>query len=272
MPLVEPGNGKLREKILLLAPGKAGKTSSYLSIAWWAFKSGDTRKFFIVDTDLAVRDVLNEPKYDGMLAEDGGNLHIFEVVDWVEYQEASRKILAEAVKGDWIVIDFITHAWSAVQEDFVLDAAGMTLGQSLSLAGKKGLSGWDMYSVDLNWVSVNGAYFDFIKPLLLKSRAHMFMVAEQNEINEKAKKLSEKDREHLREFGKYAAKGQKALPYQCRSYLRLQRLARGRVLFTLGDRARTELNGETMKPDFFSAYLKSIAGWSISSPEVSGDG
>lgn len=50
---------------------------------------------------------------------------------------------------------------------------------------------------------------------------------------------------------------------QCRSYIRLQRLARGRVMFTLKDRARKEMSGDDMKPDYFKGYMTSIAGWSV---------
>lgn len=268
MPLHEPlRKEKLREKILLLGAGKSGKSSAHLSLAFWAYKSGDTRKFFIIDTEQAIRDVMSEPKYDGMLAEDGGNIHLFEVIDWSDYEDAGKKILAQAVQGDWIVIDFITHAWSAVQDDFLQDAVGKTRGKVLSDAGKAGVSGWDMFKVDFNWNAINGAYFDFVKPLLLKSRAHLFFVAEQKEIQEGTK--AEDQREHLKDYGRFAAAGQKKLPYQCRSYLRVQRLARGRVLYTLGDRAREELNGASMDPDFMTSYLKGVAGWTITSPEVS---
>ena len=66
MPLIEPVNlaGKfLREKILLIGPGKAGKSSCWLSIAWWAHQSGDKRRFFVMDTDQAVYDVMNDPDF-----------------------------------------------------------------------------------------------------------------------------------------------------------------------------------------------------------------
>lgn len=266
MPLVEPD--KRREKILLIGAGKHGKTSCWTSIAWWAFKSGDPRKFYVIDTDQAVLDVLNEPKYNGMLAEDGGNIHLHEVLDWHEYVEAGEKIRASVVKGDWIVIDFISHAWPSVQDDYVRSRAGKSRNKALADAGKKGLSGWDMYKEDFNWQAINPEYFEWIQGLLLRTRAHIFMCAEQEEIRADGK-ASEAAKEHIKDFGNWKAVGQKKLPYQCRSYLRLQRLARGRVLHTLGDRAREELNGASMEPDFFSAYLKSVAGWTIASPEVS---
>lgn len=264
MPLVEPDNR--REKIVLMAAGKHGKTSCWVSIAFWAHKSGDTRKFYVIDTDQAVLDVLNEPKYAGMLAEDGGNIHIYDVLDWTDYEEAGQKILAQAVKGDWIVVDFVSHAWPAVQDDFIRSTAGKSRNKLMAEAGKAGLTGWDMYKNDYNWQAINGNYFEWINGILLRSRAHVFLTAEQEQIPEGSKTTPDA-KAHVQEFGAYKAVGQKKLPYQCRSYLRLQRLARGRVLYTLGDRARTELNGESMEPDFFTSYLRNIAGWTMTDPE-----
>lgn len=267
MPLIEPPEG-LREKILEIGGAGAGKTTDWLSIAWWAKQSDDTRKFYVCDTDdEAVLQVMNESKYDGMvrsfndeLINEDGNVIVYSCVDWPQYEEFSAKAVANAVKGDWIVLDFITHAWTAVQEGYLKDAVQKTRGEALYEAGVSGLSGWDMFKVDFNWPAINGSYFDFIKPILVKSRAHVFMTAEEEEIF--GNKLTDDQREHIAQFGKYKAVGQKKLPYQCRTYLRKQRLARGRVLYTLKDRARPEMNGETCAPDFFSYYLKG-AGWTV---------
>lgn len=595
MPLVEPGNAALREKILIIGGAGAGKTTTWLSIAWWAKQSGDTRKFVVMDTDdEAVLQVMSEPKYDGMLVQDGGNVEVHSVVGWEDYADFSRKAVANTQYGDWIVLDFVSHAWGAAQDGFLLDAVSKTRGKVLYKAGVEGASGWDMFKTDFNWCvdtsteiltqrgwkrydqlligedvlaldrdwtthweplrdlfigpskpremvhlstrvhdslttpdhrwpnyvspgarsdskpwttsstmpwmhritisaphrnevvepkysdafvetvawywnegsqgrtrqgkpvvqifqslknadncasiracldqafpehwketrfgpngirlfrvwmepstevfdvleegkikrprysflnslthsqlllfietcikgdgsargnrrvwyqsdeesvrrfeyvcvlaglgtrtrfdegthpshfgsgvfavnilnqkavtpvqaarfgrrafvkriehngtiwcpsldseiwlarrngtvfftgnsAINGAYYDFIKPILLKSRAHVFMTAEEEEIQDN-KNTPADMKEHMAQFGKWKpANAQKKLPYQCRTYLRLQRLARGRVLFTLKDRARQELNGDTMTPDFFTMYLKN-AGWTI---------
>lgn len=264
MPLVQPNN--LREKILLIAPGKAGKTTCWLSIAFWALKSGDSRAFYVITTDdEAVEAVMLDEKYRGMSAEEGGNVHLFPVRQWEDYQEASEKVLASAQQGDWIVIDFITHAWTEVANYYLREVRKKERAEVMLDASKKGAQGWDLFR-EIDYQVVNPLYDAFFKPLLLQSRAHLFLVAEQDEIYESGKN-TEDQKAHLREWGKYKAKGQKALPFQCRSYLRLQRLARGRVLFTLGDRAREELNGKEMAPDFYKTFLEGVAGWKVESPE-----
>lgn len=269
MPIVEPknqGGHFLREKILLIGGAGSGKTTSYLNIAWWSHQSGGTARFFVVDTDdESVLQVMNEPRYAGMLAEEGGNVHVFRVNLWEDYEDACAKILAEARESDWVCLDFINHFWQAVQEGYLRDQAKKTKSQMIRDATEKGLSGWDAYR-EINYQFCNASYFETVKPLLIQSRAHVFMVGEEEEIQERGK-MTPEQKEHIATFGHWRVSGgQKKLPFQCRSFLRVQRLARGRVLFTLKDRARTEYNGDVVAPDFFSFYLKN-AGWTITDPE-----
>lgn len=264
MPLIPPSvnNRTLREKVLLIAPPKTGKTSSWLSIAYWSYKTGDPAKFFVIDTDDAVRAVMAEEKYSGMDADDGGNVIVREVIDWEDYQAASTEALKTVGEGDWVVIDMVTYAWTAVQNWYVEQAQNKSRAEALMDASKKGASGWDLFrEAGMDWSVINAEYDAFIKPLNLRSRANLFYIAEQETIPDNTK--VEDQKAHIREFGKHKARGQKALPYQCRSYVRMQRLARGRVLFTLGDRARKEMDGEDMPLDFFSTYMKGVAGWGI---------
>lgn len=279
MPLIQPDN--LREKILAIADAGAGKTTAWLSIAWWAFVSGDTRRFFVLDTDdEAVLHVMNEPKYDGMLhsfngdvIHPGGNVIVYSAYQWSEYQMfsdytrylAGKCVINEAKPGDWIILDFVTHAWSAAQEGFLHDAAQKSRGEVLYEAGVAGKQGWEMFATEFNWNAINGAYYDFIKPILLMaSGTHVFMASEEAEIQANASKLPQDQKDHLAMYGSYKFVGQKKLAHQARSYLRLQRLARGRVLYTNGkDRARPEFKGETITPDFFTFYLKGAAGWDV---------
>lgn len=229
----------------------------------------------MLDTDdEAVLQVMNEPKYDGMLVEDGGNVHVTSAHTWYEYEEFSTRAVAAANKSyvehgrrDFICLDFVSSAWPKVQNNYLLErarAAGeeeKSRGEMLWDQGVAGKEGWAMFEGKINWNSVNGKYFDaFITPILVESGAHVFMTAMQEVIE--AARPTDEQAEHLAQFGKYKAVGQKLLPHQCRSYLRKQRLARGRCLFTNGkDRARPEFNGETCS-DFFQVYMKA-AGWEV---------
>lgn len=270
MPLTEPSGG-LREKLGLIGAGGAGKTSCWASIAWWAKQSNDTRTFWVLDTDdEAVRHVLLDPKYDGMihsvneeLVNEDGNIRLYSAYTWSEYQQFSDKAVANAVKGDFIVVDFYSHAWSAAQDGFLQDSISRSREDVLYEAGVKGLAGWDMYKTEFNWQAINSSFFAFCKPIFLSSRAHVFVTAGEEKIVEGGR-MTDDAKEHLAQFGQWKAAGaQKALPYQVRTFLRIQRLARGRVLYTLKDRARKELNGDTCN-DFFTGYMRGVASWGVS--------
>lgn len=270
MPLVEPN--KLREKELVVAPAKTGKTSCWLSIAYWAKKSNDTRTFFVLDTDEAVLAVMDEPKYDGLIrsvdgevVDEGGNIVLFHATEWPDYQDFTSYVRANYKQGDWCVIDMVSHAWSSVQDFYLKEIVGKSRGTALMDAARTGATGWDLFrEADMNWTVINGLYNDFLTPLNVKSPGlHLFWAAEMETLDAKAKKQTEEQKAFIQEFGIYKPVGQKRLAYQCRSFLRVQRLARGRVLFTEGDRARQTLQGDDMAPDFFTSYLRKVAGWTI---------
>lgn len=264
MPLIDPGPPFLREKIVVIGGGGSGKTSAWLSIAWWAKQAGDERSFYVMDTDdEAVLQVMNEDKYQGLLAEEGGNVHVTSVADWADYQAFSDKAAANAKQGDWIILDFVNHVWRGAQDGYLQEAKNKSRDAALYEAGVKGATGWEQFSeAEINWISVNSAYRMFTQPIFIKSRAHVFMTSEEEEIHE-SRNMTSNAKDHVAQFGKWKAAGaQKGLVYQCRTFLRIQRLARGRVLYTMKDRARPEFNGETISPDFFSTYMKA-AKWQV---------
>lgn len=255
MPLVQPN--ALREKILLIGGPKVGKTSCWLSTAWWAWKSGDPRHFYVIDTDDAVEAVMLDEKFAGM-----DNVTVYAANEWEEYESAGETARSLAKEGDWIVVDFADKAWKAVQNYYLREVRKKSRADALMDASKKGAQGWDLFREDFDWASINAVYDEWIKPLLLGAhRAHLFFVTEQAEIIESSKMTDEQKRAK-REFGRFKPTGQKSLPYQVRSILRLDRIARGRIITTLGDRARKELENDDMN-DFFRDYLRDVAGWSV---------
>lgn len=255
MPLSEPS--ERREKILLCAGAKTGKSTAMLSVAFWSWKSGDPRKFYIVDFDDAIPDLLLDPKYEGM-----DNYELMSVgPDWEEWLTTSDEVTQKAQKGDWIFFDMVDRGWRTVQEWYSLTVNKQSRAQMLLSAAKEGKTGWDL-SRGIEWSVVNAQWDAFIKPPLLASKAHLFFTSEITDLGSDGGTADQK--KDRREFGRYKPAGQKNLPYQVRSILRMERLARGRVLYTLGDRARKELNGDEMT-DFFQVYLKGVAGWGIQS-------
>lgn len=263
MPLVEPSrNGTIRrEKLELCGGAGVGKTTAALSIALWAHRSGDARKFHFLDFDDSLGDLLMDPAY----AELDNIVEYPASMTWEEWLEAAEKATASAQRGDWIIGDMIGRGWRVVQEWEAREARGTTRKESLLTAAKAGKTGWDL-TRETNWPVVNAAWDEFIKPLLLASPAHLFFTTEVQDIGSEAQRKESPDvTAARREFGRFIPVGQKHLPYQMRSVLRLDRMARGRVLYTLKDRAREEMQATDMK-DFFLDYCCKVAGWKYEDP------
>lgn len=256
MPLIEPS--LRREKLAVCGPAGVGKSSSILSVAFWAWQSEDTRKFWYMDFDDSAGDLLLDKKYQGI-----NNIEVIETAyDWNSWMTASEKVVANAKRGDFIVGDMIDRGWPLVQSWEGEEVRGVDSADEKLALAKKGKSGWELFS-NTNWQLVNSQWQKFSRPMLLSSPAHIFFTTEMKDLGSEGRG-NEPDniKNARRDFGRYSLSGQKSIPYQMRSVLRLDRLARGRVLYTLKDRARDELVGDDCK-DFFTDYMKRVAGWTV---------
>lgn len=262
MPLLPPNpDSPRREKIYLCGGPGTGKTTAALSAAFWSWKAGDPAKFYFLDFDDSLGDLLLDPRYKGI----DNIIEIPVGPDWEDWTAAAEKAM-QAQQGDWIVGDMIGRGWRVVQEWESRVARSSTRAADQLKAVQSGAKGWDLFR-DINWVLCNAEFDQFIKPLLLRSRAHLFFTTEQKDLGAESRSNEPQSiKEARKEFGRYLPEGQKHIPFQMRSVLRIDRLARGRVLYTLKDRAREEMNGIDC-PDFFQAYLKPN-GWEITSSDA----
>lgn len=240
----------VREKILIFGGPKVGKSTSWLSIAAMAAESESDAHFHVIDTDEAVPALLLGEKYKGL-----SNVTVYPAIEWSEYRDAGRKVFEAAGPGDWVIIDFIDKAWKAVQSWFTQEVHGMEIAEFMLKQRLAGKSGWDLYR-EIDWNVVNPEYDAFAKPFLLRSKANLLVVCEETVVgteDESAKKQM---------FSQVKPTGQKSLPYQVRSILRLERVIRGRLLTTIGDRERPELDREEYD-SFAWTYLCQTAGWTL---------
>lgn len=215
------------------------------------------RKFYVLDTDDALEVILSAPRYEGL------NIELTNGYEWTDYRRWSNNVMENARPGDFVVVDMVDKAWSAAQ-DFIRDKmSGMDKEKAMFKAIGEKKTGWDLFGEGLDWSAVNATYDAFLKPLLLRCKAHVILVSEEKEIPDAPKKPGAKDigKTDRVQFGKFKPAGQKSLGYQVRTMLRLERKNIGRTITTLGDRERTELVGEVYE-DFFTTYLEKVAGWS----------
>lgn len=249
-----------REKILLMGSYGTGKTTAWLNIAKWSHQTQSPSRFYVLDSDDAVGAFL-EPgsQYAHLDARAGGNVHFTPVFEWVEYETTLRNYAAKAGPDDWLIVDFISTAWDAVQEHYVdqifkADIAEFFLEARKALKGATGaLDGWK------DWSVINRLYRGWVNTLVHRSAGHKFLTAMTEPMREGEDKANK---------ATYSAvgvrpKGQKHLGHIPHTILYSQMVRAGEVfLTTVKDRERQVLEGAPIK-EFTIDYLVKVAGWKL---------
>lgn len=256
MALVPP-LGSPREKILVWGGPKVGKSCSHLSIAELYAATGTPGTFYIIDTDDAMPRML----YRRSLP----NVVVLPAIGWSEYKAAGDKAVEMAGPEDWVIVDFVDRAWTAVRDwyfDVFLAEAPeeyFTRKKKEQIAegrgGRKNRLG--LYE-EIDWDVVNPEYNSFIKPLIGTSamkpnlRSHLFLVCEEKDVWEAGKPT-----------GATKPGGQAGLQYQVHSLIKLDKVKRGRIMNNVGtDRERPDIENEAYD-SFALEYLCKCAGWSM---------
>jgi len=251
----------MRERILTIGGAGSGKSTAWIRLAQ-RFKDST---FYVIDTQLSAERSLEE--YPSV-----NNVEVYTAIDWSDYRDAQRKIEAKCKEGDWVVVDMVDMAWSAVQRGFVSEIFGQDMGDYYMEArkvlrakgdvDKKGkqiksifdgetLRGW------VDWVVINKQYEDFVFSLVYRIPANLYMTAMANPV-------SEDDEREVRElYGPYGLKpaGQKALAHQPDTVLLLAHPERDRWTYTtIKDRGGRKYHERAPLMNFALQYGV-IAGW-----------
>lgn len=258
----------LRERIL--AEGIKGTSKSYqwLKLARWLKPTG--AKFRCLDTDDAIFRML-ETEFQDLIPEEGGNVYVYPVFDWLEYMEAKDFLMKESIAGDWNVVDMADNAWKAIQSHFVSEVFKKDIGdyfldarKKLAEAGDKTakgkavkalqpLSGW------VDWQVINKMYDDFMLPLVYRSKAHLYMTASVSAV-------STDDESTVRElYGPLGVKpnGQKNLAHQVHTeFLFTNPEQDVWEITTVKDRGRRHFDHAPLL-DLAKQYMVPVAGWEL---------
>lgn len=255
--MLQPPGPDVRERIMVMGGFGSGKTSCWLNIAKWSKETGSDAKFYVLDTDASVRHMLTIP---GSQYADLDNIILTEVFDWNEYNDALNAAAAAARPGlDWIVIDFVSTAWDAVQEYYVAeiykkDMDEFFMDQAKSRAGGNALDGWK------DWSVINRLYKQWSNTMIHRHKAHLFLVAGAKAIGDK------EDRSVRATFGTYGVRpaGQKHLGHLPHTVLLNATATPGEIfLTTVKDRERRVLDGTQKLNEFALDYLVGVAGWRL---------
>lgn len=246
----------VRERILSVGGFGSGKTTSWLNIAKWSHDTGSDARFYVLDTDSSVGHMLSVP--DSQYA-DLDNVTLFEVYDWTEYTEALNASTAAVRPNlDWIVVDFASSAWDAVQEYYVAQVYKTNIDEFFfeqTKARKSGnpLDGWK------DWSIINRLYKQWANTLIHRHQGHVFMVAGAKVLSDSA------DRSVRALFGAHGIQptGQKHLGHLPHTVILNRVGGPGEVFMTtVKDRERPVMDNVALH-QFAVDYLVTVAGWSL---------
>lgn len=260
------------ERILAFGPAGTGKTTNWLNIAKFITLTKSDARIYVIDTDFAVDRMMNGyPQVsigvpaDPQFANPDATIQLYSCFEWRQYVNALNTIQQKARPQDWVVVDFIGNAWSAVQEDFVMEVFHQDIGDYFLKVRKEldngakslgALEGW------VDWQVINPRYKQWANKLLFKGRYHVYATAKSDNLSSDKKPTEDAQTRQL--FARYQVKpvGQKELPYQFHTVLLTGRTDDKRAITAVKDREREEVSGLTIN-NFTNEYLVNIAGWKL---------
>lgn len=254
--MLQPPGPNIRERILVVGGFGSGKTTSWLNIAKWSKDTGSDARFYALDTDASVGHMLSVP--GGQYAH-LDNVIVWDVFGWEQYNDALDAAVVAARPGlDWIIVDFASAAWDAVQEYYVeqryrTNTADFFMEQAMSAKAGNPLDGWK------DWSFINRLYKKWSNTLIHGHQAHVFMVAGVKVIGDSTPK------EMRAMFGAHGVQptGQKHLGHLPHTVLLNQVGSPGQIVMTtVKDRERTVLEAQPLN-EFTLDYLVNVAGWRI---------
>lgn len=197
------------------------------------------------------------------------HIKLYPCYDWSDYSTFAKDVSRFAKPTDWVIIDFITNAWQAVQSYYTEEVFKKTIGNYFIQARKElessgggkslgALEGWT------DWSVINAVYKQWVQPLLFKGGYHIYATAKSAQLS--SDKRPTEDQNIRQIFLRYGVRpdGQKDLPYQFHTVLLTGYTAKSnrRTITTVKDRERPELSGKPVT-NFAIDYLKEIAGWQL---------
>lgn len=267
------------ERILCYGPAGAGKTTNFLNIALFAHRTKSDIRFHIMDSDFAMDRMLtgypsipygiwNDPNFP---ITPESRIIIYPVFQWREYTAALDLIQRTARPQDWVSMDFISNAWSAVQEHFVNEVFHQDIGEYFLQVRKTltdnakslgALEGW------VDWQVINPLYRGWVNKLLFRGRYNVYCTAKADALSSDKKPTEDAATRQM--FLRFGVKpvGQKDLPFQFHTVLYATRTVTPgtneaqRTITAVKDRERPECEAVVVH-NFTNEYLVNIAGWKL---------
>ena len=260
------------ERILAFGPAGSGKTTNILNVARFSQITKAPTKFYVVDTDFAMdRMMAGYPEIrfsifgDSNFQDPDARLTIYPCFEWRDYSRSLADIQMQARPGDWVAVDFIGTAWTAVQEEYVNEVFHKDIAEYFLQVRKEmtkgdktftALEGW------IDWPVVNAMYRKWANRLLFRGRYHLYATAKSDNLSSERKPIEDAPFRAL--FARFQVKpvGQKELPFVFHTVLLSGREGDKRTLTAVKDRERAEVVGLEIK-NFTTDYLVNVAGFKL---------
>lgn len=259
---LQAGSGR-RERILVFGFSGAGKSTTWMNVAEWMYKTKSESKMYVVDNDMAWQ--AGRP-LDGHLDD---VVKVWDVETWQEHREAVRAARGLAKRDDWLVVDMADKVWNVTQNAYWQMAYGKEIDEifldtkinDFNLAGDYGQ----------NWGAINKMY-DAVWGQVSRAPCHVLCVTGGDEVRKAGKSGKGGDAPEItKAFGKYGIKptGQKRLAHDFHTLLLAQETPSSYTLTTIKERNppdrvdRPNLTAEKVKSGFTMQYLVKIANWKI---------
>lgn len=241
MGLVSKSNA--RERILVLGGPGVGKTSAWLSIAE---RSPDAH-FYVIDTDHAVDRMIESRNLS--------NVTHKTAAAWEDFVSITADYSAKMRADDWLVVDFFSPGWDAVQDWYVQQVHGKNLDTYFLEARKRQAKG-NPIDGDKDWPIIKRVYAKWVEALKT-CPGHVY-------VTTPAQAVGERDDAAVRAmFGVHGVRpaGNKQTGHWPHTVLLFTKTRVGEyVVSTVKDRERRELDKATVA-NFVNGYLIPIAGF-----------
>lgn len=258
--VLQPPN-RSRERVLLIGPWGAGKSTAW-GVTWeWMKRTGADYKMYVIDTDRAADRVAPDLPLE----------QVADVWHWEEYISAIDKFSAVATRDDILVVDLIDKAWAAVQDDYieqVFSKGAATFFLEWKKSAAKGNPLSDAYGT--NWQVINRRYGEFIDKVI-HWPGHIIACSPAEPVAQPNRDGSGGDgKDILEAFGRFGVKpaGQKRIGFQFLTVQLMIPKGNDSWSFTtmkdvgLGTMKREKPVNQPLK-DWVMDYLVGIAGWTL---------
>lgn len=251
-----------RERILAYGLHGAGKSTIWLALAEWIYKTGADSRLWVVDTDMA---------WEAMRPEDGhldSVVEVFSIYEYEDYRPAIHKLKEDATPDDWYIVDRADVLWDAAQEGWSAAVEGKDIDEFFLVHQKQGTSPGGDYGT--NWVQIKRMYKAMGVDLFSRFRGHVLAVCAAEQTREKKGQFGD-DAEVFAKYSTVGMKpaGEKKLAHLFHTELYMVESPSGYRMSTLKERkpfgtdGRPYLKGKPVTPDFVMAYLIGVAGWKL---------